>query len=88
VIHDYTNLEVSMAPLKNKAKRALFKSEVAGSFVLPPAVAPPNVVYQPATKVVAWPITIGLVVGAMVTIAGSMALTMIFCNKVPENAKT
>lgn len=84
MVHDYTNQEVSFAPLKTKAKVGLFKSFDPSVILLPPEAPKPVVIEYAKTKVLAWPISVGASCGALATIVGAIALIVIYCNYVPE----
>ena len=72
--------------MKNSTKKALFKS-IDRSVIIIPAVQPEvKTVTETTTKnkLVAWQISVAVVSSAMIAIAGSMALVVIFCNRADD----
>jgi hypothetical protein len=84
VTHDYSNRLITMSPLRTYAKKPLFKSYDPYSIILPLVAPEPNIV-EGRKRLLAWPITLGVVSAAMFTIVGAIALLVINCNKVPDN---
>ncbi len=72
--------------MKDSTKKALFKS-IDRSVITIPAVQPEvQTVFETTTKtkVVAWQISLAVVSSAMISIVGSMALVVVYCNKADD----